>query len=137
MGHFSRDRGGRDRLDLGPNTGHGAAGRPPLAVPLPVPMRLHETMVKPQEVEAVGTVPEVHDPGLVRMQTQLERLGGSLEPSMGALRVGLCPTQDHGIVRVADDAPEMDGLLRPEGIEGVAVDIAQERRYRAALRNPG
>ena len=68
-------------------------------------------MVKPQEVEAVGAVPEVHNPGLVRMQAQLECLGGSLEP-VGTLRVGLGPTQDHGIIRVADDAPEVGGLLR-------------------------
>ncbi len=31
-------------------------------------------MVKPQEVEPVGAVPEIHNPGLVRMQTQLEYL---------------------------------------------------------------
>src|SRR5262249_13506408 len=100
-------------------------------------MRLHQTMVKPQEVEAIGAIPEVYDPGLVRVQTQLECLGCSLEPSVGALRVGLGPTQDHTIIRVTDDAPEVSCLLRPEDVEGIAVDIAQERRYRSALRNAG
>src|SRR5207247_812196 len=39
----------RDRFDLGPDTRHRAARRPLLAVPLPVPPRLHQTNVKPQK----------------------------------------------------------------------------------------
>lgn len=92
--------------------------------------RPHQSQVKPQKVHAIRSVAEIHDPGLVRMEAQFQGSRGALEPSEGALRIGFRPTQDHGIVREANAACHVMHLLRPEGVEGVAVDIGEQRGNR-------
>src|SRR5439155_22169881 len=86
-------------------------------------------------VDAVGTSVQIHDPGLLRVQTELESLSRPLEPSLSLLRVGLGPTQEQGIIRVTDDGAETAGLLLPKGVEDMAVDVAEQRRDCSALRN--
>jgi hypothetical protein len=67
----------------------------------------------------------------------MKGLGCPLEPCTGLLRVGLGPTQGHEVVRVANDLTEVTRFLLLESVEGVAVDVAQKRRYRPALRHAG
>src|SRR5713226_7157798 len=94
-------------------------------------------MVKPQEVETIRPVTDVQDPTLVRVHLEMKGLGRPLEPCVGLLCVGLGPAQDRKVICVADDLAEVACFFRPESIEGVAVDVAQERRYRSALGYPG
>src|SRR5215472_4516542 len=78
---------GRDLLDLGPDASHRSSRRPALA-PVPSrPPRLHESVVEAQEVEAFGPLPQIHDPGLLRMQGEFQGRCCLLEPSQGCLRV--------------------------------------------------
>src|SRR6266536_339340 len=127
----------RDRLDLGPHARHRLARWTRLAVAPAVLRRHHHPMVKPQEIKSVRPVTDVSYPTLVRVHLEMKGLGCRLEPCIGLLCVGLGPAQDHEVVRIANDLAEAACLGRPESIEGVAVDVAQERRYRPALGNPG
>src|SRR5919106_3949772 len=56
--------------DLGPDRGHGPRRRPLRQVATVPPLRRGLPMVEAQEVEAVLTIFEAHDAGLVGMQTQ-------------------------------------------------------------------
>src|SRR3989442_14615813 len=127
----------RNRLDLGPHACHRFVRWTRLAVTPAELRRHHHPVVKPQKVESVRSVTNVHNPTLVRVHLEMKGLGCPLEPCVGLPRVGLGPTQDHQIIRVANDLAEVACFLRPESIEGMAIDVAQERQYRSALGYSG
>src|SRR5215471_14509884 len=99
------------------------------------PPRLHESVVEAQEVEAFGPLPQIHDPGLLRMQGEFQGLCYLLEPSQGCLRVRFGSTQNHTIVRVANEGAEVACLLCPECVKGMTVAVRHQRRDRPALRH--
>src|SRR5260370_18813252 len=94
-------------------------------------------MVEPQEVESIHPATDVQDPTLVRVHLEMKGLGRLLEPCVGLLCLGLGPAQDHKVICVANDFAEVACFLRPESIEGVAINVAQERRYPSPLAYPG
>jgi hypothetical protein len=72
-----------------------------------------------QEVESVGSLPQIHDSSLVRADPEFEGLRRLLQPPQGLLGIGLRSTEDDGIIRVANDGAEVTGLLGPEGVGSV------------------
>ena len=85
--HLHRDAGVtpiRPLPHFGSDRADGAGGRPPVqVVATSPPPRLHQPVVKAQEVEAVPTVGEGDEPGLVGMQLQPEWCQDRRHPLMG------------------------------------------------------
>jgi hypothetical protein len=73
-------------------------------------------MVEAQEVEAVLTIAEVHDAGLVGMQTQPESGQHRLDPAAGFLSTLPAGGEHYEIVGVTDQRPQ-GGRVRPRPIE--------------------
>ena len=93
-------------------------------------------MMESQEVEALP-VGEVHDAGLVGMQTQPELFHFVFEDLKGSLSLGAPAAHDHEIICVAHELPEPAMMCLPVPVEPVQVHVREQRRNDPALRSAG
>jgi hypothetical protein len=81
--------------------------------------------VKPEEVEALTSVPNKDHMGLVGMERQLQTVQDDPDPPECFARVRLRPAQQDGIIRVADQPPQLAATILPEPIKLVEHHIRQ------------
>lgn len=101
---------------------------------LPLPTRHAGVKVATEEVEALFALPEVDHSGLVRVQAQTKLTQDGGRPPLGRLGLCLGLAQHHEVVRVADNFS--GATLRPGPVEGVQVDVGQQRGDDPALGVP-
>jgi len=94
-------------------------------------------MVEAQEVEPFGTSLEVHDPGLVGMQPQPEWGQDRRHAPLGLVGARTVGAQDHEIIGVSNEHPQLPTAVRPGLVEDVEGDVGQQRGQDAALRSTG
>ncbi len=87
-----------------------------------------------EEVEALPAFPEVDHCGLVRVQLQAKLTQDGSRPLLGLLGLFLGLAQHHEVVRIADQLP--GATLSPGPVEGVQVDVGQQRGDDPALGRP-
>ncbi len=85
----------------------------------------HLTGGAAEEDEVSTASPHVHDPGLVRVQLELQRLelGSRALQRLSCRR--LCPTHQDQIVGVPHEHSETTALGLPPAVQGVQVDVAR------------
>jgi hypothetical protein len=84
-------------------------------------------MVEAQEVEAPRPAPEIHDPGLVRVQSQPERSQGGFGQVTSLFGSFPGGAEDDEVVGVADQRSRPLPRLGPRLIEDVEGDVGEQR----------
>jgi hypothetical protein len=111
---------------------HAPLGRPPMEVvaasaTLQQPSRDPGMEVAAEKVEALPTFPQVHLPGLVRVQRKAEDRHDLAQPLLGPLDFSGGAAEHHKIVGIPHEDP--DALLLPDLVEQVQVDVGEQRRF--------
>ena len=102
---------------------------------MPGAVGAHPAVVEAEEVNALASLLQVHDPGLGVLELE-PKLAQDL-PQRQKRRVGLrpCPAHRQQIIREPDQNPVP--ALRPLPVKPMQVDVAQAGRNHTALRGSG
>src|SRR5207249_3254210 len=98
---------------------------PPEKVLPPLEVREDHPQVTPQEDESALAEPQLDDPSLLRVQPQVQPFHDEAQAAVRFLRV--CPraAQDHEIVAVAHEYPDVLTAALPDSVESVQVDVSE------------
>jgi hypothetical protein len=84
-------------------------------------------MVEAQELEPLGTPGEVHDPGLLGMQSQPEVGKDRRHQFAGRFGLALGGGEDDEIVGIPDQHSHLLPFVLPTLIQGVQCDVREQR----------
>ena len=88
--------------------------------------RLHHPVVESQKVKAFRPAPDVHDPGLVGMQSEPERLKGGFSQVTGLLGSFLGDAEDDIVISKTDQLSQSPSRPDPCLIEDVEGDVGEQ-----------
>jgi hypothetical protein len=88
--------------------------------------RLHHPVVESQEVKAFCPAPDVHDPGLVGMQSEPERPKGGFSQVTGLLGSFLGDAEDDIIIGKTDQLSQSPSRPDPCVIMDVEGDVGEQ-----------
>src|SRR6476659_3923671 len=95
----------------------------------------HPPMMKPQKVQALTVLGQMHDSGLAHLGRQPQVREQPNQMRERILGLPTAPAHDHHIVGVTHQNPVLTNLPHP--INPVQIHIRQHRRQHSALRRPG
>src|SRR5215218_2219962 len=104
-------------------------------MPMPRVPGAHRAVMEAQEVQALTTFGQVHDPGLRELGLKAQARKDRLQRLKGVIGFPAVLAHRHEIVGITDQHPNARRLPLP--VEPVKVDVGEQRRDHAALRGSG